>query len=122
MLGRVSLIPSRAVPDQESLPFAVQEAAPELRRLPITRSPALDSPPTRVASETLSSAEELFEKVKEILARMTTARTIAEVAADLGVSKSQANDWLQRLAKEGVLEKLSKPVRYRASAAMVAAI
>jgi predicted ArsR family transcriptional regulator len=55
--------------------------------------------------------------VKEILGRVTTARTIAEVAADIGVTKGQAKNWLQRLAKEGVLEKLSKPVRYRANAA-----
>ena len=43
---------------------------------------------------------------------MDIPKTDAEVAKDLNVSKNQAKDWLQRLVKEGVLEKLSKPVRY----------
>jgi predicted ArsR family transcriptional regulator len=34
------------------------------------------------------------------------------VAADLQVSKSQAKEWLQRLVKEGVMEKHTRPVRY----------
>lgn len=55
----------------------------------------------------------MFARVRELLERMDTARTAAEVAADLQIGKSQAKSWLERLAKEGVLQKLSKPTRYR---------
>jgi predicted ArsR family transcriptional regulator len=60
----------------------------------------------------LTPADERFAKVRELLEKMTTPKTDAEVAADLRVSKSQAKEWLQRLVKEGVLEKHTKPVRY----------
>jgi predicted Rossmann fold nucleotide-binding protein DprA/Smf involved in DNA uptake len=57
-------------------------------------------------------AEELFAKVRELLTRMNTAKTEGEVAEELQVSKGQAREWLQRLVDKGVLEKLSKPIRY----------
>ena len=44
---------------------------------------------------------------------MKDARSAADVADDLGVSRRQANEWLSRLVKEGALEKIPKPVRYR---------
>ena len=51
-------------------------------------------------------------KALELLGKMTTFKTDAEVAADLNVSKSQAKKWLQRLVEEGVMEKHTNPVRY----------
>ncbi len=60
----------------------------------------------------LPLADELFAKVRELLGKMETPKTDAEVAADLDVSKSQAKEWLQRLVEEGVMEKHTKPVRY----------
>ncbi len=63
-------------------------------------------------------AEKLFAKVKEILERMETPKTESEVAEELNVSKNQAKVWLQRLVSEGVLKKLSKPVRYQAVSSM----
>ena len=66
---------------------------------------SLESPPT--------PADALFAKVRELLEKMTTPKTEAEVATALKVSKGQAKEWLQRLVDEGVLEKLSRPVRYR---------
>jgi DNA processing protein len=51
-------------------------------------------------------------KALELLGKMTTFKTDAEVAADLNVSKSQAKKWLQRLVEEGVMEKHTKPVKY----------
>jgi DNA processing protein len=57
-------------------------------------------------------ADELFAKVREILGRMKTPKTEAEVAVDLQVSKSQAKEWLHRLVEEGVIKKFTKPVRY----------
>ena len=64
------------------------------------------------ASAPAAPAEELFAKVKSLLERLDTPKTDVEVATELNVSKSQAKEWLQRLVKEGVLEKISKPVRY----------
>jgi DNA processing protein len=64
------------------------------------------------ASDLAAPAEELFAKVRSLLEKLDTPKTDAEVAAELNVSKSQATKWLQRLVKEGVLEKISKPVRY----------
>ncbi len=46
---------------------------------------------------------------------MTSAQTDADVAQTLGVSKAQARVWIDRLLEEGVLEKLSKPTRYRSA-------
>jgi predicted transcriptional regulator len=63
----------------------------------------------------LTPADALFAKVRELLEKMTTPKTEAEVAIDLQVSKGQAKKWLQRLVEEGVLEKLSRPVRYRSA-------
>ncbi len=51
-------------------------------------------------------------KFLDLLRKMTTFKTDAEVAADLNVSKSQAKKWLQQLVEEGVIEKHTKPVRY----------
>lgn len=64
------------------------------------------------ASAPAAPAEELFEKVRSLLEKLDTPKTDAEVAAELNVSKSQAKECLQRLVKEGVLEKIPKPVRY----------
>jgi predicted ArsR family transcriptional regulator len=51
--------------------------------------------------------------VRELLQNMATPKTDDEVANDLRVSKGQAKQWLQRLAKERIPEKLSKPIRSR---------
>jgi predicted ArsR family transcriptional regulator len=60
-----------------------------------------------------SPAEELFATVRSLLERMPAPRSDAEVAEELNVSKTQAKEWLSRLVAEGVLEKTSRPVRYR---------
>jgi hypothetical protein len=61
-------------------------------------------------------SEELFRMVRDILRReLGEARTDSEVAALLGVAKSQAREWLIRAVEEGTLEKVkrTKPLRYR---------
>ena len=63
----------------------------------------------------MTPAEELFAAVRSLLQQMQTPKTDVEVALELGVLKSQAQEWLRRLVKEGVLEKLSKPSRYRSA-------
>jgi DNA processing protein len=60
----------------------------------------------------LAPADELFAKVRELVERIKTPQSEAQVAADLQVSKSQARLWLQRLVREGVIERHIKPVRY----------
>jgi DNA processing protein len=66
------------------------------------------------SGKSLVPADELLAKVHELLKRMATPKSETEVATDLQVYKIQAKQWLQDLAKEGVLEKLSKPIHYRA--------
>ena len=100
------------IPSQEQLALATaREPAPDyaatVEKTPEVAAQAIPPPAVSVAP-----AEELFTKVKSLLEKMDTPKSDAEVAAELKVSKSQAKDWLQRLVKEGVLEKLSKPVRY----------
>ncbi len=106
-----------AAPNQEPLPFdSPDEQEPsEFRRQAEARNlaatyethPKIDSNP----------ADELFTKVRELLLAYTaTPRTESEVAEQLAVQKAQARTWLNRLAVEGALEKLSKPVRFRAVA------
>jgi DNA processing protein len=104
--------PRQAAPEQNE-PFspvceeAKQTGVPQQGLLPIN-----DSFPLKSAESPLAPADELFAKVRELLRRMKTLKTDAEVAADLQVSKSQAKEWLQRLVEEGVMEKHTKPVRY----------
>ena len=105
-------LPQNDVPDQEQLSFATAKEATsayEVRpeTLPIDTRPAVPAEVT-----TMTPAEELFAKVRTLLELMDSPKTDAEVAAELNVSKAQVKVWLQRLAKEGVLEKLTKPVRY----------
>ena len=67
-------------------------------------------------------ADRLLARVRELLARYLEEPTSeAEVSVALGVQKNQARDWLKKLAAAGVIEELSKPVRYRAADAAHAA-
>jgi DNA processing protein len=75
--------------------------------------PGDDSIGPQLSDSSLTPADDLFAKVRELLKQMTTPKTDAQVATDLQVTKGQAKEWLKRLVDEGVLEKLSKPVCYR---------
>ncbi|MFA4839878.1 MAG: DNA-processing protein DprA [Candidatus Neomarinimicrobiota bacterium] len=57
-------------------------------------------------------ANDLFARLREYIGKVETPRTVAEVAADLQVSKNQAEEWLRQLVNEGLIEKYSKPVKY----------
>jgi DNA processing protein len=80
---------------------------------------SMSESPSRMMDVAPSSppAEELFAKVRELLARMDKPKTEAAVAEELQISRGQAKEWLQRLVHEGVLEKLSRPTRYRSASA-----
>jgi predicted Rossmann fold nucleotide-binding protein DprA/Smf involved in DNA uptake len=104
-------------PNQEQLSLvSALEPAPEYAVRIETPEAGAQAAPS-IVSVLISPAEELFAKVTSLLKKMDTPKTDAEVAAELNVSKSQAKDWLQRLVKEGVLERVSKPVRYCSSKA-----
>ncbi|MBI2360801.1 MAG: DNA-processing protein DprA [Deltaproteobacteria bacterium] len=94
--------------------FSVREEPKQAYQIPLGSLPSDDSLASQ-SSESLTPADALFAKVRELLEKMTTPKTEAEVATDLQVSKGQAKKWLQRLVDEGVLEKLSRPVRYRSA-------
>lgn len=100
------------IPNQEQLSLsAAREPAPEYAAQDESPESGTQAAPSS-ASVHPTPAEELFAKVRLLLETMDTPKTDAEVAAELNVSKGQVKEWLQRLVKEGVLEKLSKPVRY----------
>jgi len=110
----ITLLGAAAKDDREQPLFPV-DSAPEaahrgLREAPAPAPSAAAQPHTPAASP----ADALFATVRMLLARMDAAKTDAEVAADLDVSKSQVKTWLQRLVDEGVLERIARPTRYRA--------
>ena len=90
------------------------------------QDPADDTQPTRVPTPTpvakptfgggLSPAEKLRARVRELLSRyLDEPRSEADVTQALDVQKTQASSWLKGLVTDGVIERLSKPVRYRAA-------
>ena len=71
-------------------------------------------------SETVGGpSDELFGKVREILVReLDKPRSEPEIVELLGVSKPQTKEWLRKLLEDGVIEKLTKPARYRTARAL----
>lgn len=100
---------------QNEFSFSVRDEPEQTYQIPRSQTRSDISKGPHSLEKTLSPADELFVKVRELLEKMATPRTEGEVAAELQVSKSQAKEWLQRLVKEGVLEKLSRPARYRST-------
>jgi len=105
------VISNKTLPLQNELSFAIQE---EPEPYQVAQTPAIIQEifPTATSEPPPQPAEELFAKVRELIEKMKMPKTETEVAADLQVSKGQAKEWLQRLVKEGVMEKYTKPVRY----------
>jgi DNA processing protein len=63
---------------------------------------------------TETPAKRLMDAVSVILCEvLSDAKSADEVAEILNVSKPQAQTWLGELVKSGLIEKLSKPVRFR---------
>jgi predicted Rossmann fold nucleotide-binding protein DprA/Smf involved in DNA uptake len=108
----VEVSPRKAAPGQNELFSSVREEPKQAYEIPQSLLTINDSCPPLSVESPLVPADELFAKVRELLGKMKTPKTDAEVATDLHVSKSQAKEWLQRLVKEGVMEKHTKPVRY----------
>lgn len=108
----VEVSPRKAAPGQNEFFSSVREESKQAYEIPQSLLPINDFCPPLSVESPLAPADELFAKVRELLGKMKTPKTDAEVAADLHVSNSQAKEWLQRLVKEGVMEKHTKPVRY----------
>jgi hypothetical protein len=103
-----------AEPKQETLSFALREQPPPFG----TEKKELPPPPPEAGGRaaTLPPDQELMNLVREILVReLTEPKSEAAVAELLKVSKPQAKLWLTRLVADGGLEKVPKPLRYRAA-------
>jgi predicted Rossmann fold nucleotide-binding protein DprA/Smf involved in DNA uptake len=108
----VEVSAEKDVRGQNELPFAVREEAKQACEIPQSALASHDSCDPLPVESPVTLADESFAKVRELLGKMTTIKTDAEVAADLNVSKSQAKKWLQRLVEEGLMERHTKPIRY----------
>lgn len=113
----VRVHPESDTPGREQLSLSNAKEPAQRYDVP-SETPETDMPlPLLTTTAPTTPAEELFGKVRSLLEKVDTPKTDAEFAAELNVSKSQAKEWLQRLVREGVLEKLSKPTRYRSAKA-----
>jgi predicted Rossmann fold nucleotide-binding protein DprA/Smf involved in DNA uptake len=115
----VEVSPEKEALGQHELSCSVREEPKQTYEIPPSALPGDDSIGLQLSDSALTPADELFAKVRELLQKITPPKTDAEVATDLQVSRGQAREWLQRLVAEGVLEKLSGPVRYRSVSSQV---
>ena len=102
-------------PRQESMEFRLrEEPTPSVKE---TGSASVEADLIAAGSmDSSTPAEKLMAAVSTILFEaLKKPMTDQEVAEILDVSKAQAKAWLTELAKSGKLEKLSKPVRFRAA-------
>lgn len=103
-----------AEPKQESLSFVLREQPSPYHTKSEGSAPMAAQPEQNLNETKLLPAQSLFCAVGQILKHeLAAAKTEAEVAELLGVSKSQAKAWLTKLVENGQLEKVGKPVRYR---------
>jgi DNA processing protein len=110
----VEVSPKTDTPGQNEASLSLEEEFKQTYESSPSLLPGDEPIGSQLADSSLSPADELFAKVRRLLQKITIPKTDAEVATELQVSKSQAKEWLQRLVDEGVLEKLPRPVRYRA--------
>ena len=62
---------------------------------------------------TFNPAEELYQAMRSlVLGILATPKKASEIAAELGVTKRQAEEWMNQLVTEGLLEKRTKPTSY----------
>jgi len=109
----VEVSPQKSATGQSESSLLVRDEPKQTYKIPTSLTPNDNSKALRSLEPRLTPADELFAKVRELIEKMTMPMTEAEVAAELQVSKSQVKECLQRLVNEGLLEKLSRPVRYR---------
>ncbi len=98
--------------DTEHLPFSTDNGnqsteIPNEQKQPDTASEA--------DSSTIPPSEQLFATVRMLLEQLDAPKTDKEIANELNVKQGQVKEWIKRLVKEGALEKLSSPTRYRST-------
>lgn len=107
-----------AEPKQEALSFALREKPAAYSTSPAESNPTASAIVTEIPEVRNSPAEELFSAACKILGReLAGGQTEAEIVSLLGVTKSQAKEWLGKMVKDGLIEKVkkTKPVQYRTS-------
>ena len=83
---------------------------------PASVSPQAVKQASDTKNPAVSPADELFEKVKSLIFQFVqTPMSRNEIQAELEITSGQADKWLRRLLKEGVVEKTKTPVRYSAA-------
>lgn len=102
-----------AFPSQSELSFDVQQKPlkPALSR--DTASTKMVDRTVHVSPDpTLNPAEKLYQAVRSLIVGiLAQPKKASDVAEELGVNKRQADQWIQRLVAEGVLEKCIKPIK-----------
>jgi DNA processing protein len=112
LITAANVIP--AEPKQESFALQLGEEPAGYGLSKPDSSAVILAPQSKPAESQITPSAKLLEAVCEILAaELAKPATDAEVAEMLAVSKAQAKEWLNRLVQCGVLEKSSKPTRYR---------
>ncbi|MGA3170781.1 MAG: DNA-processing protein DprA [Chthoniobacteraceae bacterium] len=103
-------------PEQDTLPLTLQEEPTAYEVAPVAKPAAPAAEKAEAKDVNIPPEVELLCAVREILRReLVEARTEEEVASLLALTKPQAKAWLDRLAKEEVIERVTKPkpVRFR---------
>ena len=109
--------PERESPAPVDVVSHAQPASEAFEELRLTASDAAvrAGTPEEPPQPELTPAEAFFSTAREaILKILILPMKDTEVAAALGVTTAQTKAWLQRLVDEGAVEKVNKPVRYRA--------
>ena len=96
-LGSGSVCPDRGTP----VPGELDESVPSEIE-PDDESPEVTPPSAPASASVDKPSETLFATVRTLLERMEGARTEANVAECLNVSKTQAGAWLKRFIEEGI--------------------
>jgi DNA processing protein len=105
-------IVQRSPSDTEQLPFAADNGNQSDKLSPEQKQPETSS---EKDTTSIPPDEQLFAAVRTLLERLDPPKTDKEIANELKVKTGQAKEWIKRLVKEGTLQKLSKPTRYRSS-------
>jgi predicted Rossmann fold nucleotide-binding protein DprA/Smf involved in DNA uptake len=114
MTASVTATPS----EQNDLPLVLLEEVKQPVGAESKEQKATEELPAPPATATGEPAQALFSFVAELLRKaLREPMTEAAVAELLHISKPQAKAWLGRMVEHGVVEKLSKPLRYRTSKA-----
>jgi predicted Rossmann fold nucleotide-binding protein DprA/Smf involved in DNA uptake len=66
-------------------------------------------------TSSIPPSDQLFATVRTLLERLDMPKTDKEIANELKVKTGQAREWIKCLVKEGTLQKLEKPTRYRST-------